>query len=399
MSSQLLTINCSRELRFEGSEVSGTVNLNTILAQESKISAVKVSLKGWIHTWVRVNNGQTSYTIRDNEPLFKIESTIWTPDMAIPDQQYATISLPFSITIPVFVNQLPASFADDAWGKGGRIGYYVHVVAEKPAWYKRNTRVNSPFPFLPLDRTSAPTLRFDNWDGPWRTKDKIIEVRQNVLKIFGGQGAVDATISIPAADGLPLFTRIPCRIEIICHSKAMPASSSTDPSTFTFPRIPKMSDIKLELIQRVQIRARNRGRSFTESHGLLGGFGAMDNNSVIQTQKVDPIWVPDEEKPGKGRWKERVTYTGYLILRCPTPINTRLITTNMTIEAKIDFPGIGNTWKTIMGPLPLTSGVAAPPQVGGDQGANAYDIAVPPSYWDVMGEEEGDVKGEKKGLF
>jgi hypothetical protein len=50
MSDQVVTINCSKDLRFEGSEVSGTVNLNTILAQEKGISAVKVSLKGWIHT-------------------------------------------------------------------------------------------------------------------------------------------------------------------------------------------------------------------------------------------------------------------------------------------------------------------------------------------------------------
>ena len=52
------------------------------------------------------------------------------------------------------------------------------------------------------------------------------------------------------------------------------------------------------------------------------------------------------------------------------------------IDAKIDFPGIGNTWKTSIGPLPISSGVNVIPQAGAGTGlganANAYDISVPP---------------------
>jgi len=401
MSDQLVAINCSRDLRFEGSEVSGTVNLDTTLAREKEISAIKVSLKGWIHTWVQVSTGQSTYKARDNEPLFKFEATIWTPETAIPDQQYRTITLPFRFVLPKGASSLPPSFHSGNWTKGGRIQYYVHVVAEKPAWYKRNTRVNAPFPFLPLDRSSAPTLRFDDWSGPWTNMEKSVDVRQNALKIFGGQGSVDATINLPRVDSLPLFTRIPCQIKVICSSKPMSSSSSTDPSSFTFPRNPKMTDIQLELNQRVRVKAKIHHRSFNESFGLLGGFGTMENLANIRTETTEPVWVPDEEKPDKGRWTESITYTGYLILRCPTPINTHLIQTELSIDAKIDFPGIGNSWKASLGPLPISSGVAAPPQAGGDQGEKAYDIAVPPSYWDVMAEEDVDEKDteEKKGLF
>jgi hypothetical protein len=89
-----------------------------------------------------------------------------------------------------------------------------------------------------------------------------------------------------------------------------------------------MKDIELELIQRVKINVHGHKQTFTEKHGLLGGFGSMDNTSNIRTQTTQPTWVPDE-KSGKGHWRETVTYTGYLVLRCPPPINTRLLTTEV----------------------------------------------------------------------
>jgi hypothetical protein len=221
-------------------------------------------------------------------------------------------------------------------------------VVEKPAWYKRTTRINAPFPLLPLDRTSAPTLRFDNWSGPWKECRKSIHVRNNVLKPFGSQGTVEATvsyrpgspmydqrtdeeqISLPRVDSMPLFTRIPCRVEIICTSKSMASSSSTEPSSFTFPRIPSASDIRLELMQLVLIRAGSQHRFLVESLGHLSGFGTEKDISNIQSEVTGPVWIPDKEKPDKkGYWKESVSYTSYIILRCATPIRTGLIGTEV----------------------------------------------------------------------
>jgi hypothetical protein len=175
----------------------------------------------------------------------------------------------------------------------------------------------------------------------------------------------------------------------------MPSSSSADPSSFDFPRNPSVKDIELKLIQRIKINVHGYKHSFIEKHGLLGGFGSMDNISDIQTETTQPCWVPDEEKSDKGHWRETVTYTGYFILRCPPTINTRLLKTvvcpfpssvetrrpnvyylQTKIEAKIDFPGVGNTWKEKIGPLPISSGVATIPHTNSEKGI--LDFAVPP---------------------
>jgi len=401
-SDELLVINCSKELRFEGSEVSGTVNLNVALAKEKEISAIKISLKGGVHTWEYVSTATGGYQINDQEPLFKFEETIWTPDTSIPDRQYNTISLPFKFTIPQGASSLPPSMHSGNSLAGSRIQYYVHVVAEKPAWFKRNTRVNAPFPLLPLDRTTAPTLRFDNWSGPWSDTKKVVEVRQNALKLFGGQGSIDATIRLPQVESFPLFTRIPIQLHITCASKPLPSASSSDPSTFTFPRIPKINEIHLQLTQHHKIVVLKNRRSYNEKHGPLGGFGTIEKSDDIRVERTEPVWMSEEGKGDKeGRWKESVTYTGFVIFRCPTPVNSKLVRTETNIEAKIDFQGVGNTWKATIGPLPLSSGVSIAPPQGISPGSNAYDIAIPPSYWDVI--EDGkvmnkDEKDEKKGF-
>jgi len=221
---------------------------------------------------------------------------------------------------------------------------------------------------------------------------KTIHVRSNALKVFGGQGSVDVSIHLPQAESLPLFTRIPCRIHIICNSKPMSSSHSTDPTSFTFPRNPKMSDIELELKQHSRTKISGYKGRCKDSCGTIGGFGSMENPSDIDTQMTAPVWMPDEKTSGKGRWMESVTYTTHLILNCPTPIQTQLICTEIHIDATIDFPGIGNTWKETIGPLPISSGITNPERNGLDQD---LDFAVPPSYWDVVGDEDVDSKDEK----
>jgi hypothetical protein len=158
-----------------------------------------------------------------------------------------------------------------------------------------------------------------------------------------------------------------------------------------------MTDIALELVQRSRIKARHHKKSFNEKQGLLGGFGTLDNLANIQTERTEPVWVRDELKEDKGRWSESVTYTAQLILRCPTPAETRLIQTEVRfsdnpskndelliplkvhILAKVDFPGIGNTWKSKLGPLPISSGIKSAEELDANQELRTQlDIAVPP---------------------
>lgn len=61
--SEIITLRASRGLRFEGSLVSGTVNFNTVLAQEKNVTAVHVSLRGEIHTYVFEESPQSQSSI------------------------------------------------------------------------------------------------------------------------------------------------------------------------------------------------------------------------------------------------------------------------------------------------------------------------------------------------
>jgi hypothetical protein len=46
----IVSIDCSKQLRYEGSQVSGSVKLDTTLAKEKDVTAVKVSLKAVVST-------------------------------------------------------------------------------------------------------------------------------------------------------------------------------------------------------------------------------------------------------------------------------------------------------------------------------------------------------------
>jgi hypothetical protein len=107
----------------------------------------------------------------------------------------------------------------------------------------------------------------------------------------------------------------------------MSSSHSHDPKHFHFPRNPKMTDIEVELRQITHVSAERHHCRFTENLGPLGGFGTLQHMD-IETEVMSPIWIPEGDK---GRWRESVMYTAYLILRCPPTINTRLIRSEVRI--------------------------------------------------------------------
>ena len=105
-----------------------------------------------------------------------------------------------------------------------------------------------------------------------------------------------------------------------------------------------MTDISLELVQRCHVRAKGHRRAFNENQGLLGGFGTLDNLANIAVERTEPVWVCDEGKADKGRWMESVAYTAQLILRCPTPITTRLIQTEVSSAFGSHFRSSRFSW-------------------------------------------------------
>ena len=89
-----------------------------------------------------------------------------------------------------------------------------------------------------------------------------------------------------------------------------------------------MSDISLELFQELHVKARGSSKSVNKSYGIFGGEGAKQLLELIKTEKEDPAWV-DESDQGRGRWVESVVYAVHLTLKCPTPVDSRLIKTKV----------------------------------------------------------------------
>jgi hypothetical protein len=105
----------------------------------------------------------------------------------------------------------------------------------------------------------------------------------------------------------------------------MASYHSEDPSIFTFPRYPKVEDIKLELIQKLSITAGGSIKKRIATGKFLGGFGPEGDSTNIETKVTDPIWVPEESDPDKGKWKGKITYSTNLFLECPTTTITTLL--------------------------------------------------------------------------
>jgi hypothetical protein len=143
-------------------------------------------------------------------------------------------------------------------------------------------------------------------------------------------------VQLPLVESLPLFTGIPIRILITCYSKPAPSSQSFNAASFTFPRIPNVSDIRLELFQSTRIIAGVHKQQCRQSYGYIGGFGCEDKSASITSETKDPVWIPDEHRADKGRWMESVAYSTHFSLQCPTPVRTRLIKS----EVRIRLPNV-----------------------------------------------------------
>lgn len=49
----------------------------------------------------------------------------------------------------------------------------------------------------------------------------------------------------------------------------------------------------------------------------------------IKMETTEPVWIPESGKVDKGKWSEGVTYSTSFILRCPPPVSTRLVNTDV----------------------------------------------------------------------
>jgi hypothetical protein len=77
-------------------------------------------------------------------------------------------------------------------------------------------------------------------------------------------------------------------------------------------------DIQFELPQYSYMTVQGYQEKQITTYGLLGGLGTLQNLSSIKTEVTDPIWIPDEGKADKGRWRETTSYSTNLTFSCPT---------------------------------------------------------------------------------
>ena len=71
----------------------------------------------------------------------------------------------------------------------------IHDVAMLKSWYQKNQKLNFAFPFLSLNYTPAPFVRFVDWPGSWATSRSFEEMRSNVLRLFSSPVQVDCLVS------------------------------------------------------------------------------------------------------------------------------------------------------------------------------------------------------------
>jgi hypothetical protein len=118
------------------------------------------------------------------------------------------LTFPFSFTVGNSERRLPPSFDCGHSWQGGRVQYFIHLVAVRKSWYQRNVRINSAFPFLPADHSTAAQTDFAEWKGPWSTHSESFKVRSNVFQFFAAAAFVDVQVHsdppiVPSAHPIP----------------------------------------------------------------------------------------------------------------------------------------------------------------------------------------------------
>ena len=118
-------------------------------------------------------------TYRESIRLFTLEQVLWVPSSPLPPHSSGTATFPFSFTLPA--TDLPPSFHGGTTRTGGSVQYYLHAVAARKSWYQRNIRIDHVFPFLPFDRTAAPSFSLSNWLGEWQTFKAEKRIRRGII--------------------------------------------------------------------------------------------------------------------------------------------------------------------------------------------------------------------------
>jgi hypothetical protein len=138
---------------------------------------------------------------RGRVQLIKEEVVLWTMNPSVTSLK-GIVDFPFSFKLPDGPGS-PPSFVGGSGIHGGSVNYYIHAVAERKAWYKRNVTVNQGFAFLPHDYTPAPYLILPNWPGEWESFKESEKMRRGILS---HHGLVEVEVGSPCWLVIRLFS-------------------------------------------------------------------------------------------------------------------------------------------------------------------------------------------------
>ncbi len=378
---QAISLEFDQKLRIEGEHVEGVVELDPSIALENDIVEVHVALKVRLDAWFRDGKDRIEHCFCD---LITDNRVLWTQKQG----GGPTLRLPFKFTLDGAGHALLPSFDSGLRRDGGKVQYFIRVVGvrEPKTWTRFDIIIDSAFSFLPFDHSAAATTDFTAWTAPWTVSEVSFRLRSNPLQLFSPPALVHVKCRVPETDTLPLSRPIPVFVDVTCTSRPLDLSCADDPTTFLFPRLPRASEVSLELVGVTKADA--RGGWKCKITAVLQKF------PVALLPAAAPTWLQDNDNPKKGRWSESSSYSATLTLRCSPVFQTELITYKVFLKLKLTFPGLGNDVKATIGPFNVTSGI-----VPGSSGHTETYLDLPPYYWDVVDIDKKDkqvVEGSEK---
>ncbi|KZS88967.1 hypothetical protein SISNIDRAFT_489624 [Sistotremastrum niveocremeum HHB9708] len=393
-----LSLLYTPSLTHPGSKIDGIVCVDLGVVGQKNVEEVVVELIGVVKTRVMVSTGETVMTFYGKNEFLSQSLSIWrSSDHPSPSNE--VVQYPFSFTIPSD-HSLPPShaFQSSSHQAKGSVQYHVKVTGKKAAWYKSNVRLYGPFPFLPFDDNGYGNGRREMKGVQTRVVREEMSMRKGLL--FGGHAKVLVEVSLPDLPSLPRFTPIPISIHITAFSKPLPHSSSSDPSSFTFPLPPTSpSDIEFILLQKTFVNAKGNTEKRTTEFSGVGGFGKAGKalESVVRVDRGERpdvrvgevVWIDEGGGGGKeGRWSQDVTFSSTFEL-CGSPsFDMGILEMHYMFELKIAFPGVGNTFKMKIDPRRVSSGISSSDLEG--------RVEIPPAYWDVVDPDDDHEHYDKK---
>ncbi|KAI0345944.1 hypothetical protein BDW22DRAFT_1389932 [Trametopsis cervina] len=372
----------SNGLKVAGETLEGEVHLNFPLLMKSKVSEVHIKLRGSVYTEVknphnrRRTESQRVDLIRENISLWQQGNGVFPP----PDTH--DLKLPFRFTTPP---DLPPSCEFSGYQKRGNIGYSLEVVGRREGLHL-DKRLWVAFPVVPADPFGA-QLRRDlqlGWQGAWKTVERSQGIRKG---IWGDYSNVKMILVLPDIPVFPILTPIPFTLSVVTMSKKMkqedaPANAPVFPAP---PSTPQDIDFRIE--RQVRISAFQHSEVSTEHFvSYVGGMGPEVTDSEAEFESMDKVWIPsrdDDEKEGKGQWKQEVLIRSVLRLSCPPTFHSQSMGVQYIMRLEVIFPGIGNNLKAEFEAKVASCMVPPGPQAVAWDGPPP-EMELPPAYFSAQ---------------